>query len=72
MPNDPTNTCGTCSHLGHEANPRNMKDPILVCRRFPPTVLVVGPGNVGGGFPPTRAEWTCGEWAPRFAVGSKL
>jgi hypothetical protein len=61
-PWDPAHTCAECRWLGSEANPLNVREPLSTCHRNPPTLLLVGPGNLGSGFPPTRPEWGCGEW----------
>lgn len=60
---NPKKTCATCEHLGKEANPKNLREPFLTCRAHPPAPVVTTQG-VASSFPPTRAEWACGEWTP--------
>ena len=67
------NQCGNCTHFVKQAGMQaaaNLKQVLGICRRFPPTNLLV-PGPQGQpilntAFPNTIAENLCGEHTRDF------
>lgn len=59
------NTCDTCRFMH-----RDFGSGQLVCRRFPPTVLVAWNGAVGTSLPIVTAAGWCGEWKPEATLGA--
>lgn len=66
--------CGTCRHAAiAKGNDGKMNFSFKVCKRFPPTPLIMpGPPPVGFQiqpiFPVVSASEHCGEWAERTGV----
>lgn len=67
------NSCSTCRHFHGAATPIDLTSsgPHGECRRYPPTRNdVVTPQGIGqmSGWPTTRRNFYCGEWAPSVAT----
>jgi hypothetical protein len=58
--NQPTATCGQCSHAQPVISDDESEGPILKCHRYPPTLFVLD-GEVTQAFP--DAVDACGEWS---------
>lgn len=56
------NTCRECSH--YLPTGLGMGE----CHRYPPQLVVVGPGQLGAASPPVQHTATCGEWAPEVVT----
>lgn len=54
--------CESCKHSAPPMDPQAKANGLLDCRRYPPQVVIPGPGQVLSTFPVVGPDASCGEW----------